>query len=416
MHRFLVVFFVSLVMLFSALSMPGAEEKEYDQLPVNRQATDILPADKIRGEHYQVLDAVTVQGNMDYYKVNSDYGFFEVTGDGLLKKRLKEIQAITVLQKIQGTDAFKKALQAAAMSPVKFGENMITDPVDTVSAIPKGVGQMFNNAYSSLSTKRQAGEDSSAEALAGLSKYKREYAYNLGVDVYSSNPAFQKELNKVAWAASAGSLTFSAAMAPLGAAGAVISYSKFGNDVSVYLRDNPPSQIRRNAQDKLSSMRISNADIKKFLENKSFTPRHTVVIVASLTQMRATHGRDAFIRYVSTAIDEEQANFMMNVAQILRGYHEKVSPVKEITINSGFVMARAQNNSVLIPLPIDYGVWTEKAEKILTNMITTYKSPAGKAQFELWLTGIASPLAKKGVEALGIGLTEYADKKLEFVD
>lgn len=416
MHRFPVVFFVSLVMLFSALSMPGAEEKEYDQLPVNRRVSDIVPADKIKGEHYQILDAVAVRGNMDHYKVNSDYGFFEVTGDGLLKKRLKEIQAITVLQKIQGTDAFKKALQAAAMSPVKFGENLVTDPVDTVSAIPKGVGQMFSNAYASVTTKKQTGEDSSAEALAGLSKYKREYAYNLGVDVYSSNAAFQKELNKVAWAASAGSLTFSAAMAPLGAAGAVISYSKFGNDVSDYLRDNPPSQIRRNAKDKLSSMRVSNADIKKFLENKSFTPRHTVVIVACLTQMRATHGRDAFIRYVSTANDEEQANFMMNVAQTLRGYHEKVSPVKEITINSGFVMARAQNNSVLIPLPIDYGVWTEKAEKILANMITTYKSPEGKARFELWLTGTASPIAKKSVETLGIGLTENADKKLEFVD
>jgi hypothetical protein len=252
--------------------------------------------------------------------------------------------------------------------------------------------------------------------LTGLSKYKREYAYNLGVDVYSSNPAFQKELNKVAWAASAGSLTFSAAMAPLGAAGTVISYSKFGKDVSDYLRDNPPSQIRRNAKEKLSSMRISSEDIKKFLENKSFTPRHTVVIVASLVQMRAVKGRDAFIRYVSTASDEEQANFMMNVAQIMRGYHEKVSPIKMITTNSGFVMASAQNNSVLIPLPIDYGVWTEKAEKILTNMVTTYKAPADKPQFELWLTGTASPIAKKGVQSLGITLTEYADKKLEFVD
>ncbi|HXX53843.1 MAG TPA: hypothetical protein VEI28_04660 [Thermodesulfovibrionales bacterium] len=412
----LVLFFVSLVMFFPAWNTPGAEEKTYEQPPINRKVTDILPADKIKGEHYKVLDSVVVSGNMDHYSVDSDYGFFEVTGDGLLKKRLKEIQAMAILQKIEGTDAFQKALKAAAMSPVKFGENLVTDPVDTVSAIPKGVGQMFSNAYASITTKRQAGEDSSAEALAGLSKYKREYAYNLGVDVYSSNPVFQKELNKVAWAASAGSLTFSAAMAPLGAAGAVISYSKFGNDVSDYLRDNPPSQIRRNAQDKLSSMRISNADIKKFIENKNFTPRHTVVIVASLTQLRAVKGRDAFIRYVSTAADEEQANFMMNVAQILRGYHEKVSPIKEITINSGFVMASARSNSVLIPLPIDYGVWTEKAEKILTNMITTYKSPAAKAHFELWLTGTASPIAKKSAETLGITLTDYADTKMDFVD
>jgi hypothetical protein len=132
--------------------------------------------------------------------------------------------------------------------------------------------------------------------------------------------------------------------------------------------------------------------------------------------MRAVRGRDAFIRYVSTANDEEQANFMMNVAQILRGYHEKVSPVKEITLNSGFVMASAQNNAVLIPLPIDYGVWTEKAEKILTNMIATYKAPTAKPRVELWLTGTASPIAKKSVEALGLTLMEYSDRKLDFVD
>ena len=71
---------------------------------------------------------------------------------------------------------------------------------------------------------------------------------------------------------------------------------------------------------------------------------------------------------------------------------------------------------MLIPLPIDHGVWTEKAEKILTNMIATFKAPAGKAQFERWLTGTASTIAKKGVESLGLTLTEYRDKKLEFVD
>jgi len=102
MNRFTIRVFVLVVMLFSALSMPGAERRSM----INCRSTAWLQTScrqtRLREQHYQILDAVTVRGNMDHYKVNSDYGFFEVTGDGLLKKRLKEIEAITVLQKIQG--------------------------------------------------------------------------------------------------------------------------------------------------------------------------------------------------------------------------------------------------------------------------------------------------------------------------
>jgi hypothetical protein len=278
------------------------------------------------------------------------------------------------------------------------------------------VYSIFESAYTSLTTKRQKGEDSKVEALLALSAYKREYAYNLGVDVYSSNRVLQEELNRVGWAAAAGSIGFSAAMAPLGTAGKVVTYSRLGKQINEYLRELPPSKIRKYAHDKLAAMGVSKNDIKKFLENTTFTPRHTMVIVGNLMELKNARGRDVFIRYATSASDEEQANFMMNIAETMSGYNEKVSPIREVIINSGLLLAISENNSVLIPFPLDYGVWTERADKILNNVVKTYKTPRGKAHFDLWVTGAVSPLAKQNLDKIGIKVTENIVENIDFMD
>jgi hypothetical protein len=107
---------------------------------------------------------------------------------------------------------------------------------------------------------------------------------------------------------------------------------------------------------------------------------------------------------------------MMNIAETMRGYNEKVSPIRDIIVNSGLVLASAENNSVLIPLPLDYGVWTERADKILNNITKTYNAPKGKAYFELWVTGTVSPLAKQSLEKVGIKVTENIVEKIDFMD
>jgi hypothetical protein len=400
---------------FSAEFVCTASGGEYEKFS-DRKVSDILPADKVAFEHYKIRETVQSYGYMDHFTVDSDYGVFEVTGDAALRKLLREIAAMTAFEKIESTEAFGKALLASAKQPIVFAGNLIIDPVDTVTGIPKGVGKLFSNAYTSITTKKQAGEDSSAEELLSLSKYKREYAYNLGVDPYSSNSVFQKELNRIAWAAAVGNLSFSAATIPIGGGiGMAISYTGFAQQMNEYLKDQPPTQIRSDSETRLSSMGISKDDIKKFMENGVFSPRQTAVIVASLIKLNDVKGRSVYIQYASSASDEEQANFMMQIAEIMGGFHEKVSPLKEISMNSGLVTASTANNSILIPFPIDYGVWTESAEKILGNMVSSVSLAEG-GHFEIWVTGTFSPLARKNIEALGITVVERVDKKIDFVD
>src|SRR5208283_5078634 len=411
MYRSSVVVLILGMLFFSGAGTLSAAETEYEQC-TDRKLSDILPAGKVSGEHYKIRDTVLFNGFMDHYTVDSDYGVLDAAGDGALRKLIREIHALDEFKKIENTDAFGKALVSCAKQPLVFGENLVTHPEDTVTGIPKGVAKLFTNAYAGVTSKKQTGEDSAAEAMLSLSRYKREYAYNLGVDAYSSNPVFQKEMNRVGWAAAAGNLSFSAATAPIGGGiGMAISYTGFAQTMNDYLRDEPPSQIRMDSRKKLSSVGVAGDDIKNFLENKAFTPRHTAIIVNSLMKLKDAAGRDVFIKYANSASDEEQANFMMNIAETMRGYHESVSPIKEIIVNSGLVIVETGNNRALILFPLDYGVWTESIDTILKNILATFKSPAEKTQFELWVSGTMSPLMKKNLDLLGIKVTEKVSEK-----
>ena len=107
---------------------------------------------------------------------------------------------------------------------------------------------------------------------------------------------------------------------------------------------------------------------------------------------------------------------MQNMAEILAAYQQTVSPIQEITA-PGIILARAANGTVLIPFPLDYGVWTVRAERVVKNTLAGYKTPGRKpARFELWVTGTVSPLARKQLEAQGIKVVEHVDRRIGLMD
>ena len=136
---------------------------------------------------------------MNRYMVASDYGGFVARSDARLRRLIREIAANAQLKAIQATDAFEKAALEAGRSSLKSAKNLIDDPVGSLSAIPEGIGSIFDRANEQL---RRSGhtqyEDNSAKQILAVSGFKGEYAAKLGVDVYSSNEVLQKELNRLA--------------------------------------------------------------------------------------------------------------------------------------------------------------------------------------------------------------------------
>ena len=383
----------------------------------DRPVTEVLPADRVAGPHYKIRDTVFADGYMHSFRVDTDYGVFDVTGDYALRKLLKELQAIAKMREIKKTEVYAKALKESALSPLAFTKGVLTQPVETLTGIPKGVGKLFSNAATGLTSKRDPSQDSRLAAALSMSSYKREYAYVFGVDPYSTNKVLQEELNSLGWAGAAGSLTVSAALAPFGGPAAmVISYTRLAQTFNNLIKEKNPEELREINGKKLGAMGVAPELAKKFLDHPNFTPRHDNIIVGSLEMMGGAKGRDQFLKFALKASDEDSANFIQNMAETLRGYYETVAPIKEIKLLSGVTVAQAGNQTVVVPFPLDYGVWTVNAETVLKELQAKSKQAGLKGKLEMWVTGTVSPKAKEQVGKLGIGLVENVDKRLEFQD
>ncbi|MEC4687752.1 MAG: hypothetical protein VST64_05545 [Nitrospirota bacterium] len=83
---------------------------------------------------------------------------------------------------------------------------------------------------------------------------------------------------------------------------------------------------------------------------------------------------------------------------------------------AGLTLAQAKNGWVLIPFPLDHGVWTERPERIFRHLKANYHAPGFTGIFELWVTGTLSPLARQQFELRGIKVVENADKRIEILN
>ncbi len=403
--------------LFQAPVQAATEAAPRVETPGKYQASSILPPQLLSGPHHRVRDTVVSYGYMHHFVVDSDFGVFEVTGDMALRKLVREIGAIAQLREVKKSQAYLDGLKNAAAQPIEFGANLLTDPVDTLSGIPKGVSRLFENVKTGLTTQAGRGEDSKVEQALAVSSNKRELASKLGVDVYSSNSVLQKELNSVAWATAVGSLSLSVALAPIGGpAVTAVSLTRVSQQLTEVLREYPPQRLRQMNQQKLEAMGVSPMLVSQFLDHQACTATHETVIVHSLEALSGARGRDAFIQQALTAEDEESANFFMQLAETLRGYHAKVSPIKELSTFGPLVFAKASNGSVLIPLPLDRGIWTQRASQRVPAAFAAYKAASpGAKKFDVWVTGTLSKTAKEELAKLGAQVSEAVDKRIEFV-
>ncbi|MGH8068200.1 MAG: hypothetical protein ACRERE_23805 [Candidatus Entotheonellia bacterium] len=178
----------------------------------------------------------------------------------------------------------------------------------------------------------------------------------------------------------------------------------------------PPPRLRQINAEKFAAMGVRKELQTQFLDHPAFTPRHDTILVQSLASLSNVRGRDAFVKLALSADDEVSANFFTQMAETLRGYHETVSPIRQITVIAPVVLAQATNGSVLVPYPLDYGNWTRRADENSSRILATYKGSKGAGAFEIWVTGTLSRLAQQQFTARGVKVVENVDTRIDFVD
>ncbi|MGE0724493.1 MAG: hypothetical protein AB7O45_08965 [Alphaproteobacteria bacterium] len=395
------------------------------EAPPVLRAQDVLPPPLVRGPHHSVDPAVYVRSFMHEYRVRSEFGTYEVGGDSRLRILVRELAAIAELRKFKQTDAFLEAAKNAATGPFRAVRNLVEDPAGTLSGIPNAAADVFNRVGEQFRRGRRTQyEDSSAAALLAVSSFKRDLARKLGVNVYSTNEALQKELNSVAWASAAGNLSLGAVSVATGAAVLqVAGYVRVLDQAKEVIAAEPPAEISRRSRRTLTGIGISKDRVDRFLAHLSFSARHQFLIVTSLQLMEGVGGRERFLDAAMTARSEADAHLFQQTAEMMAGYHRTVRPLARISADWGFPVGLLPGGQVVVLAPVDHVFWTDRAADFFARLPSRPartdqrgRRGAEAALGEVWLTGDVSPRARQEIARRGYALHVRGGNRIAIAD
>jgi hypothetical protein len=402
--------YIALLLLapFSLLGQSDSAPTNIEE-PPTLSAKEILKPDFLAGDGFTVQDEVPTSTGRNRYLITSEYGEFEADGNIMLERRIREVAAIRKLKEVSRTDGYKKALKAAAASPLVVAKDVVTRPVSTITGIPKGLFKFANRLGQGVKEKtdgrqRSQYEDSNAASLVGFSKAKRTVAIQLGVDPYSSNETLQRELNGLAWATFAGKMTFSLATAPIGgAAGMALTGAGITNAFNKALLDQAPTELRLRNLKVLLAMGCDRAVADRFINSTAFSPSVQTAIVMDLETLDGVANRAAFVDLAgSEATDEGDALFFLGTSRVLAELHAK-KPLARLQQVGRIPVAVRKDGRAIVAIQWDYAAWTDNA----ANFVGLFKaSDFGKkpSGLTIGISGDASPLAQQRVKEANIEL------------
>ncbi|HET7008728.1 MAG TPA: hypothetical protein VFK65_24735 [Candidatus Binatia bacterium] len=406
------VYAVIMLALLAAV-LPAFAQQRYETAPV-LSASKILPPELLSGPNHRVQERVTNDGYLNIYQIDSKFGTFTAVSTAVLRKRIGEINAMVVMEKVQGSREYVNSIKEGGLDAMNSALSLITSPVKTISGAVQGLGAAFSRAGESMfGAQRSQSEESKVKDLIGFSTTKRQYAYQFDVDVYSDNQNLQDMLNKISWAGYAGSLTWSAAMAAVpggaGVAMTVIGTNKLLNQV---FQNTPPVELRKMNAEKLANMGVHPEVADAFINNSIFSPREQTLLVHAMGEMDGVADRGALVRLSLSSVNPTIALFRQRQAQMYAGFNKSVSPLERFIPLGQFAVSRAVNGALVVNFPADYVVWTEPMAQIMTAGNQLVNELPGVKEKQFWLTGTLSPRARKEIESRGWQIRDRAEAQL----
>ena len=304
-------------LLFCETSLGLELEPEPEEGPPVFFAISLLDEDVLTGEFHQVAPVVRVERFRYRFTLLSEFGTVDVWGIEGVKEGAAELQAISLLKKIEQTESFARAFSAALKAPVVQMWSVAKRPVQTVTGIPIGINRYLLGKFyqvkresrraasyvrkktsdknETVAETREPEKEGASKKLSqgtsklsrkhlGFNKAKRQWAQRLRVDPYSKNELLQQELGRIAWASSLGS--FSADFVIPGSD--ALSYA--GRAESV-VWSKSPTELERLNDVALKKMNFDKEKIAAFHDNRLYSLTQKVEIVMALKEMGEFEGK-----------------------------------------------------------------------------------------------------------------------------
>lgn len=419
------------LLLAAALAAAGDEAFE---TPPTLRSRDLLGPAEARGPRHAVRDEVPTDGWTTRFTLDTDFGVLEAAGREVLAVRVAELAALARLDEVSRTSVFAEAAKRSATKPYHAVRAVVDDPRGTVQGLPAGVGRLAKRTFRKVkkgvlavkdakedhdqakreekeglspspapvrlrSTETAREQQSRLEAAGGVardvfgwSKARREWARQLRVDPYTTNPVLAKKLDDVAWAAFAGGFAIGTVMpalpAPVGTT----------QTVSELVWDLPPADLEARNEKVLKAMGVEGRAARDFFRNGELTPTQQTTLVDALAGLRGVVGRAEAVALAAEVPSAEEARFLVGAALQLARLHAGERPLAELEAADGLLLARDREDRRVLAVPDDHLSWTGE----VASAFALAEGP-GSA---LFLAGTLSPRARDELRRRGFEVHE----------
>ncbi len=391
-------------------SPSGAASAQPVEAPPSFNAAQLRGVTRV-GPNYSVQTPVRSDGLMRQYIASTPYGDIAVSGDAMLQMRLNELVALSLLEKVRGSDTFANSLVQAGLNPLKYTGRLLTNPLGTVKSTLSGVGTMFDRLGSGIANAGKT-QDSALAGLLGVTSERRILAATYGVDPYTDFEPLDIQLRQLSEAAALGGLAVSGALLAVpGAAGIVVSNLSTAHKldniaIADLARQYTAAQILDLNRGRLTAMGVAPEVSEALLANRNYTPIDMAAMVAALDGMTDVEGRDVFVDRAAAADTRATAFFMRRLAEMMAKDRQLHGGYARLVALGGLPFAVARDGRIVTSAPIDALSWTKGTAARFATFTAERKAISPKAAGELRISGQATALAKKQLKAQGWNVVE----------
>lgn len=338
--------FIALQFLLIALHLPFSASANNTNGPV-------IPKWLPGNPHYKLVEPIANDGLINTYTLQTDYGRIRVEGTPLLIVRAHELSALARMQQLEESDVFKQALEKSAASPLRGATALIEDPIPTLKGAASGVGRWLSDVGRAIASN-DPHQANVAKTALGQSTAKRAFAYQFGVDPYSSFKPLQEKLDDLAWAAAGGGMTIKAVFSMIpDVVGTVVSVTGTSDGMKMLVRDSSPAQLEAHNRNMLKSMKVRQNLVDALIGNPSYTPQELTILIAEIDGMKSIRSREKLLSAAAGAEGEARAVFMRYRTQMIANYLKQTKAKGKFIAIAQTIFLKTDDGAIVGHFPVD---------------------------------------------------------------
>ena len=409
------LYFLLATGVVAATGLAAQPKGEFEKAPVLAGAV-LSPAALLKGPLHTVAEPITLDRYFGRFVIESKFGSFSVVGVNMLGVRANEMQAIATLQEVENSQAFRDSLARSASAPIQLVQSAVTNPVGTVENVGQGLGSVLGRAGFLARSGAQSvvdGTRSASPAASGLppasaeetmpsaftgdpfgyNKARRDWARQLNIDPYTSNPVLRPLLDNAAAASFAGSFAINTAIGAVSmGANLVVG---FDTDVRDAVWNKPAVDLAMQNESRLRGAGVSGRTTRDFLRNRWFTPSLQTALVVALVKMGNIAGAESVIHVASQVQGETRVRFLIESVRMLGAFQKNGAGFAKLRM-SGMVPIGIESDGTLVAsAAIDYAYWDKTAAEFAQS------KELGTKRRILLVAGAASERARQEFEKAG---------------